>query len=127
MSVGETIKQLRKSKNLTQQELGDILGVKKASIQKYESGSIVNLKLDTIEKLAEVFEVTPSYIMGWDKFDNKYNVKILSSEVSFIEEINKRFGFIGVEFYNTIVNMNDDGRRKVLFYAEDIKDSYRRD
>ena len=43
MTIGERIKRLRMEKNMTQEELGAILGVKKATIQKYESGEIRNL------------------------------------------------------------------------------------
>ena len=69
MTIGKRIRILRTSCNMTQEELGEKLGVKKAAIQKYESGSIVNIKPETIERIAEIFEVTPSYIMGWDEFD----------------------------------------------------------
>lgn len=41
--VGEAIKMARKGKNLTQQQLGDLMGVKKAQISRIESGEIFNL------------------------------------------------------------------------------------
>lgn len=64
MNMGERIKELRLSKGLTQEELGKIIGVQKAAIQKYESGLVKNLKRSTIQILANLFEVPPSYIMG---------------------------------------------------------------
>ncbi|WP_050698866.1 helix-turn-helix domain-containing protein [Anaeromassilibacillus senegalensis] len=67
MEVGQRIKALRTSRGLTQEELGRLLGVKKAAVQKYENGSVENLKRATIAKLAEIFEVTPSYLMGWEE------------------------------------------------------------
>ncbi len=63
-STGEIIKKLRKDKHLTQEQLGEMIGVQKSAIAKYERGEIINLKRDTIEKLAKIFEVRPSYIMG---------------------------------------------------------------
>lgn len=62
--TGEIIKKLRKEHKLTQEQLGTILGVQKSAIAKYERGEIVNLKRETIEKLADTFDVMPSYIMG---------------------------------------------------------------
>lgn len=121
LNTGEKIKELRKKAKLTQQQLADILGVKKASIQKYESGSVANLKKDTIEILAEVFSVSPTYIIGWEEYDKKVDVKSLSDEVAFIEEIQLRFGYVGVEFYNVFLELNEEGRRKLLFYAEDLQ------
>ena len=80
---------------------------------------------ETIEKIAEVFEVSPSHIMGWDNFDRTLDSFGLANEVKIIEEINRQFGFVGVEFYTLISKMTDEGRRKVLFYAEDIFDKYK--
>ena len=52
MTTGEKIKQLRIALGMSQEELGKIVGVKKAAIYKYENGLVVNLKRSTIEKLA---------------------------------------------------------------------------
>lgn len=121
MTVGERIKLLRTSSNMTQEELGEKLGVKKAAIQKYESGSIINLKMDTIELLSQIFDVSPSYIMGWDKFDEIYDTKKLKEEVQMIEVIEKHYGKIGIEIYRVLTNLNMKGLKKILFYAEDIR------
>ena len=66
MTTGEKIRQLRISKNMTQEMLGEKIGVKKAAIYKYENGLVVNLKRDIIEKLANALDVSPSYLMGLD-------------------------------------------------------------
>jgi transcriptional regulator with XRE-family HTH domain len=64
MTTGEIIKKLRDEHDLTQEQLGEIVGVQKSAIAKYERGKVVNLKRATIEKLANYFGVLPSYIMG---------------------------------------------------------------
>lgn len=66
MTTGERIRQLRIEKDMTQEMLGEKIGVKKAAIYKYENGLVVNLKRDIIEKLANVLEVSPSYLRGLD-------------------------------------------------------------
>ena len=66
MTTGERIRQLRIEKDMTQEMLGEKIGVKKAAIYKYENGLVVNFKRDIIEKLANVLEVSPSYLMGLD-------------------------------------------------------------
>ena len=43
MEVGKRIRALRTARGLTQEELGKLLGVKKAAVQKYENGSVENL------------------------------------------------------------------------------------
>ena len=66
MNMGERIKELRISKGYTQEDLGKILGLKKAAIQKYENGDVENIKRSKIKLLADALGVTPSYIMGWE-------------------------------------------------------------
>lgn len=63
MNMGERIKELRISKGYTQEDLGKILGLKKAAIQKYENGDVENIKRSKIKLLADALSVTPSYIM----------------------------------------------------------------
>lgn len=81
MKTGERIKQLRISKGMTQEELGEKVGVKKAAIYKYETGLVVNLKRDVIEKLAQVLDVSPSYLMGLDDQD-ELNLKEDCSQIN---------------------------------------------
>lgn len=59
METGQVIKKLRNDKKLTQSELGIMLGVNTSSIQKYESGTTKNLKLETIRELCHIFDVPP--------------------------------------------------------------------
>lgn len=53
MDVGELIKEARLAKGLTQEELGNIVGVQKSAIAKYENGRVVNIKRSTLQKLAK--------------------------------------------------------------------------
>lgn len=64
MDTGAKIKQLRESLGMTQEELGKLLGVKKAAINKYETGTVVNLKRSTIENLCNIFSVTPQFLLS---------------------------------------------------------------
>lgn len=66
MTTGERIKKLRKEHNLTQEELGSYIGVQKAAIQKYEKGTVTNIKRDSLIKLAQILETTPEYLLGWE-------------------------------------------------------------
>lgn len=66
MTPGERIKQLRKENKMTQEQLGKVIGVQKAAIQKYEKGTVQNIKRASLIKLAEVLGTTPEYILGWE-------------------------------------------------------------
>ncbi len=49
--IAHQLKELRKQKNLTQQQLADIVGINKAGISKIEKGTR-NLTIDTIVRVA---------------------------------------------------------------------------
>ena len=57
--LGAKIKKARKAKGLTQDDLGNMLGLKKSAIAKYECGRVVNLKQETIKKICEVLDLSP--------------------------------------------------------------------
>lgn len=64
MDIGARIKQLRERRGLTLEQVGEHVGVNKATVQRYESGEI-DIKRNVAIKLAEVLGADPAYIMGW--------------------------------------------------------------
>ena len=66
MSMGKRIKEARINKGYTQEELGRLVGVQRAAINKYETGAVTNLKRSTIAKLANALNVRPTYLMCMD-------------------------------------------------------------
>ena len=64
-NIHERIKERRLSQGYTLAQLGDMLGVKEATVQRYESGEIKNIKHETISQLAFILKCTPEYLMGW--------------------------------------------------------------
>lgn len=48
--IGETIKSIRKERNLTQEQLGELIGVKKAQISKIEN-HLTDARFETILKV----------------------------------------------------------------------------
>jgi len=64
MTTGERIKNLRVARHMSQEELAEKVGLKKAAISKYENGLVVNIKRDIIGKLADALETAPTYLMG---------------------------------------------------------------
>lgn len=66
-TINERIKLRRTELGLTLLQLADYLGVKEATVQRYESGEIKNIKHETVQKLSEILRCTPAYLMGWDE------------------------------------------------------------
>lgn len=63
MEIGQKIKKARLERGLTQQELGDIVGVQKSAIAKYENGRVVNIKRSTLQKIASALSIRPSELI----------------------------------------------------------------
>lgn len=63
MTIGQKIKKARLERGLTQQELGAIVGVQKSAIAKYESGRVVNIKRNTLQKIAKALKMRPSELV----------------------------------------------------------------
>lgn len=122
MKTGTLIKELRKSKGMTQEELGELLGVKKAAVQKYEKGEIVNLKLATIKKLCEIFQIPPGKLIFPDaeKFDQQHDSVKLQYEVKVIEEIEALYGLEAINMIAPFTRLNDVGKARAIDIVEDM-------
>lgn len=83
MTLGERIKQLRKEKGMTQEELAKTLGVIRGTLSVWE---IDKAEPDnkTLGKIADYFDVTIDYLLGRDtepdNFDN--NLRQILSKMS---------------------------------------------
>ena len=73
--LGEKIKKYRENKNMTQNEVADILGVKSATISKYESNTL-EPNIESIKKIAEIFEISIDELLKDEEEFNisKYNI-----------------------------------------------------
>lgn len=69
MTFGEKIKALRDQRGMTLEQVGDLVGVGKSTVRKWESGQIANMRRDKIALLAKALGVTPGYLMGWEEED----------------------------------------------------------
>lgn len=79
MTIGERIKQLRVEAKMPQTELAKRIQTTKQNLYKYENGIITNIPTDKIAEIAEIFHVSPAYIMGWD--DTRFRPPEITSGV----------------------------------------------
>jgi transcriptional regulator with XRE-family HTH domain len=114
--IGERIKYLRTLADMSQEELGNRVGVQRAAINKYEKGSVTNIPIATIEKIAYIFNVSPTYIVGWDNLE----VNPLSVEVKVLQGVKKFYGNHTVELIELYTQLNPTGKKRLVQYAEDM-------
>ena len=63
-SIGKKLYARRKELSLTQKQIADYVGVTEATVSRWESGEIDNMRRDKIANLARVLKVSPLLIMG---------------------------------------------------------------
>lgn len=66
--LGEKIKKYRENQRMTQAEVAEALGIKSATVSKYEFGTL-EPNIESLKRLAELFEVSIDELLKEDKFD----------------------------------------------------------
>lgn len=112
MKVSEYIKTLRTQKGISQEELGKIVGVQRAAVQKWESGATQNLKRTTIQKLAEYFNVNPAGFIDDDLTNSLFTYEnihpIQTKKIPMLGEIACGQPIYANEDYETFIEASSD-------------------
>ena len=66
MEIAEKIKSLREDKDLTQQDIADILDTTRQQVYKYENG-LQEVTVSRLAKLCRFYGVSADYILGLPK------------------------------------------------------------
>lgn len=111
MTMGEYIKQLRTEREWSQDELGKKVGVNRAAVQKWEKGSVENIKRTTIKKLSDVFGVSPCDLMKWDEEPEQ------TDSINLIKE---KYGSDTYELIELFSKLNEKGKSKILEELSDM-------
>lgn len=95
MTVGDRIKYYREEKHLSQRNVADRLGYASQTVFKYEKGIVSEIPLTVIERIADVLEISPAVLCGWETGDD-------------------------IRFANALSQLNDAGRERAADYVEDL-------
>ena len=116
---------------MTQQQLGDALGVKKAAIQKMESGKS-GIDADKLVVICDTLRVLPAFLLygsfpslwkavyGVDAIDDTPPVddlRLLSRLESLIEA---KFGPAGIALLRNMDTLNEHGIERAIAYVDDL-------
>ncbi len=72
MDIKDILKQRRIEKQYTLDDVARLVGVSAATISRWESGDIANMRRDKIAKLANALDLSPAIIMGWNESDTTH-------------------------------------------------------
>ena len=112
----DRLKMKRKELGLTQEQLGAMINVTKASICCYEKGTRTPT-LENFIDLNKVLGVGPDYLLGWDtsvvsEESNEYSVYMANDDIKIINEIKDNN-----EVYNLFLQ---DPKRAVTFISKKL-------
>jgi transcriptional regulator len=129
------LKQLRKEKGLTQQELSEVIAVSYRTIQNWENGES-QIKSNKASQLADYFGVSVGYLLGYEpeseQVSSYQKIKICFSngeELSFLVRnfTEKELTKITSQFNNgnlmRIRNLSVNPKNVNYFYVDDFKES----
>ncbi len=69
-SLADVLRRRRKELGLTLSQIAKKMDVAEATVQRWESGNIKSVRHEKIAKLAEILNVNPATLMGWDDLSN---------------------------------------------------------
>lgn len=88
--LGQRIKDARLAKGLSQEQLGDLIGVSKVTICWYESNTRTP-SLENFEKLVDALEISADYALGKEvtavSENSEYKVKVAKKDLEILSAL----------------------------------------
>jgi len=75
MEMGGKLKKRRLELGLTLEDVGNLVGVSKSTVMKWETGFIENMRRNNVALLAKALRVSPLWIMGMDEPESILSLK----------------------------------------------------
>ena len=72
VNIGKLIHDRRIELGMTMKELGEKCDVSEATISRYESGNIKNMRRDVVAALAKALQINPKVLMDWHDDEPSY-------------------------------------------------------
>ena len=84
MEFGKMIRDRRHEVGLTLEEVGNIVGVGKSTVRKWEAGTIRNLRRDKIALLAKALQLEPVDLIDIDDYPEEKQLVLAPDEISVV-------------------------------------------
>jgi len=135
MNIGDNMRNIRKQKSMTLQQLADILGCSQQNISQYESGKRTP-KLKTVQKIADALNVNVNYLLK-NPLDDSPVYKAYKNTDSLDSPLAKDFTNkkivsqidnwqqIDIELIKTFKKLNEDGKTVAIERVEELAEIQR--
>ena len=111
--IGNRIKSRRKELNLTLKQIADIVGVASSTIQRYENGTINQLKLPVLESIAKALDINPTWLV---RDDAPMSIIKYSNEALPTKEQNTLKSLL----INNFNKLNNSGKHEAIKRIEEL-------
>lgn len=129
MKVGERIKKRRKELGMTVDELAERVGKSRATVYRYENGSIEKLPLEVVTPFAEALDLNPGYLMGWTDdpkekrfymtFQRKHFTDIVDKAVvEKLERIVQKSDYDALTLIEKFSKLNFEDRKETIAFID---------
>ena len=114
--IAYRLRELRRSKKLSQDAVAQYLGISRTAYNKYENGAIKPVR--KICELANLFNVSTDYLLGMEKTGSKSQLHAIEPQIT--EQLNKYLSLSekGKEIVDIIVD--------TVYYRENLEGCVRR-
>ena len=69
MKSNEIIRSRRQELGYTLKDIANAVGVSEATVSRWESGDIKNMRRDRVAALSRVLDLPPAVLMDWEEYD----------------------------------------------------------
>ena len=135
MDFKEILKARRAELGLTMDEVGKYVGVSGATVSRWENGDIENMRRDKIAKLAEVLQVSPAYLMGWEHSNGSVDIGLSAIDIAKIAHVDTEVAVQAIEnvkpraadgkwlnlVFEEIDSLQGDSRKKLNLLARHLE------
>lgn len=123
IEIGKRIKYARELKDITQEQLGNEIGLNKSTIQRYETGQVSKIKIPVLESIAKCLNVNPEWLaLKSDDISIPQNTNNSPKNIINDKSVSWRHPipvYKSVKFYNDDYKLEDFVR---YTYIDDIED-----
>lgn len=129
-TLGVRLKQLRKEKKVTQQQLADAIGVSKTSVIYWEKDENMP-KHESLMALAKALKTTPQWLLDGVAVPEKSNADIAKMEVGIYQDGDPvPDGYVAIDYYDDVfvsagngyLNLEKPSNNKMLFPVDLIRE-----
>lgn len=105
--MGNYLSNRRKALGLTQKQIAELVDVSEATVSRWESGEIANMRRDRIAAYAKALKTTPSFIMSGEEPQTTTSAPVVLAPAQ-------------ADLLAVFDELNEEGQTKVIGYAEDL-------